>query len=63
MRGLDDMAYKAKDKKAAIGPDIDLDSYSLESATHADVKNLNTIPKEDRERMRCKKSEYYTQRR
>jgi len=51
MRSLDDLAYKAKDKKAAIGPDIDLDTYSIESPLHADVKNLNTIPKEDREKM------------
>jgi len=51
MRSLDDLAYKAKDKKAAIGPDIDLDTYSIESPLHADVKNLDTIPKEDREKM------------
>jgi len=45
------MARKAKDKKAAIGPDIDLDTYSLESSIHEDVKNLDTLSKGDQERM------------
>ncbi|MDD5722929.1 MAG: SufD family Fe-S cluster assembly protein [Syntrophales bacterium] len=51
MRSLDDRAHEAKDKKAAIGPDVDLDAYSLESPTHVDVKNLNLMPEADKEKM------------
>ncbi len=51
MRSLDEKAYEAKDKKAEIGPDIDLNTYSLESTAHADLKNLDDLPAEDQERM------------
>jgi len=51
MRGLDEMADRAKDKKAAIGPDVDLKSYSLESPAQSDIKNLGALSKVDRARM------------
>ena len=51
MRSLDERAREAKEKKAAIGPDIDLADYSLESPRHADIKNLKVLSQEDRERM------------
>jgi len=51
MRSLDDKARKAKGKKAAIGPDIDLDAYSLESPAHGELKNLQVLPAADREKM------------
>ncbi len=51
MRSLDDKAREAKDKEAAIGPDIDLNAYSLESPRHADIKTLKVLSQEDGERM------------
>lgn len=51
MRSLDNRAQEAKDKKAVIGPDIDLSAYSLESPQHRDIKTLTVLSQEDRERM------------
>ncbi len=51
MRSLDDKAREAKGKKAAIGPDIDLDAYSLESPAHGELKDLQVLPAADREKM------------
>ncbi len=51
MRSLDDKAHGAIDKKAAIGPDIDLGAYSLENPQHADIKNLEVLSEADREKM------------
>ncbi len=51
MRSLDDKAHEAKDKKAAIGPDIDLNTYSLDSPQHAAVKDLKVMPGADKEKM------------
>lgn len=51
MRSLDERARGARDKKATIGPDIDLDTYSIESPRHADITNLKVLSQEDRERM------------
>ncbi len=51
MRSLDEMAKEAKDKKAAIGPDVDLDTYSLESPKHSELKDLKVLSSVDRETM------------
>ena len=51
MAEFDDKAKEAKDKKAALGPDIDLDSYCVEGECHLPVENLDELPREDKELM------------
>ncbi len=51
MRDLDKRAQEAKDKKAAIGPDVDLDSYSVKPPAHETIQDLKSLPEADKERM------------
>jgi Fe-S cluster assembly scaffold protein SufB len=51
MRDLDHKASEAKDKKAAIGPDVELDAYSVEPPAHETIQDLKSLPEEDKERM------------
>jgi Fe-S cluster assembly scaffold protein SufB len=51
MRGLDKRALSARDKKADLGQDIDLDQYGSESISHNYVQDLNTLSEEDKLRM------------
>jgi Fe-S cluster assembly scaffold protein SufB len=51
MRVLDDKAFQAKEKKAALGPDINLEEYSSESIQHSIVDNLALLSDNDKERM------------
>jgi len=49
MREIDRRATDARDKKAKIGSDIDLDSYTVESPVHEQVEDLNMLPEGDKE--------------
>ncbi len=51
MRDLDERAAQARHKKSSLGPDIDLDDYSLESVPHGYVDDLTRLPDADKERM------------
>jgi Fe-S cluster assembly scaffold protein SufB len=51
MRDLRDKAARAKEKKAALGSDVDLDAYSVEPVPHEKVEDLTTLSPADRMRM------------
>ena len=51
MRALDDKASQAKEKKAALGPDINLNNYSSETIQHSIVDDLTMLSDSDRGRM------------
>ncbi|MBW1739651.1 MAG: SufD family Fe-S cluster assembly protein [Deltaproteobacteria bacterium] len=51
MRDLDEKAAQAKEKKATIGPDIDLDAYESEPVPHDYVEDLSTLSEADKKRM------------
>ena len=51
MPDLKEKAREAKDKKAAIGPDVDLASFTAEPVAHEYVKDLKTLPVIDRNRL------------
>lgn len=51
MHVLDDQAQKAKDKKAALGPDIDLSAFTVESPSHPYLDDLSALPEADHARM------------
>jgi Fe-S cluster assembly scaffold protein SufB len=51
MRKIDEKALLAKDKKAALGPDIDPEAFSMETAAHEYLEDLTRLPEEDRMRM------------
>ncbi len=51
MRDLDKKAEAAKEKKAAIGPDVDLSTFTAEQVGHAYVEDLRKLPEADRNRM------------
>ena len=51
MRNLSERAQEAKDKKAAIGPDVDLSSFTAETVRHDYVEDLKKLPEKDRLRM------------
>ncbi|MBW2266390.1 MAG: hypothetical protein JRF28_09595 [Deltaproteobacteria bacterium] len=51
MRDLDEKALKAKDKKAALGQDIDLGMFDSSPVSHNYVKELAVLPTVDKERM------------
>ncbi len=50
MPDLNERATKAKDKKAAIGPDVDLSTFTAEPVKHDYVSDLTTLPMIDKER-------------
>jgi Fe-S cluster assembly scaffold protein SufB len=51
MRILNKKASKAKGKKAALGPDINLEEYSSEHTPHSVVDTLEMLPDTDKKRM------------
>jgi len=51
MRDLDEKARQAKEKKASLGADIDLDAYQTEAVAHDYVEDLGTLPEADKNRM------------
>jgi hypothetical protein len=51
MRNLDEKASKAREKKAKLGSDIDLEAYSPETVPHDYVDDLGTLPETDKNRM------------
>ncbi|MGV8079692.1 MAG: SufD family Fe-S cluster assembly protein [Syntrophales bacterium] len=48
---MDEKAAKARDKKAAIGPDIDLNSFTAEPTDHRYLEDLTKLPMIDRQRI------------
>ncbi len=51
MRVLDEKAKQVKDKKATLGPDIDLDAYESDPVSHDYVEDLSKLPETDKARM------------
>ncbi len=51
MRNLEEMASKASDKKAALGPDIDLASYQSSPVPHDYIEDLTSLSEVDKQRM------------
>lgn len=51
MRGLDEKALQAKEKKAALGSDIDLGSYRSDEVSHDYVEDLSSLSESDKKRM------------
>ncbi|MBN1323723.1 MAG: SufD family Fe-S cluster assembly protein [Methanotrichaceae archaeon] len=46
MSGLEKRAEKARDKRAALGTDIDLESYESEAKSHGEMDSLEGLPSE-----------------
>lgn len=53
MREIDEKALQAKDKKAGLGPDIDLETFSVEAVAHEYLEDLARLPEEARKEMRA----------
>lgn len=51
MRDLDEKAVQAIEKKAALGPDIDLDAFDVAPVPHGYVEDLAALPSQDQQRM------------
>ncbi|MBM4270699.1 MAG: SufD family Fe-S cluster assembly protein [Deltaproteobacteria bacterium] len=51
MRDLNEKATQAKDKKAVLGPDIDLDAFTADPVAHSYVEDLTKLPEKDRKRI------------
>ncbi len=51
MHDLDEKARQAKEKKAGLGPDIDLDAYESEAVAHEYVEDLDVLSEADKKRM------------
>jgi len=51
MRDLDEKARQAREKKAALGADIELNDYQTDPVSHDYVKNLNELSDADKGRM------------
>ncbi len=51
MLDLDERARKAKDKRAALGQDVELEEYSSESNPHEYINDLGSLSDGDKERM------------
>ncbi|NVM57800.1 MAG: SufD family Fe-S cluster assembly protein, partial [Desulfobacterales bacterium] len=51
MRDLDEKAVQAKDKKGALGPDIDLDSFRSDPVHHDYIDDLGALSEADKKQM------------
>lgn len=51
MHDLNDKADRAKDKKAALGPDIDLGTFTDEPVAHPYMEDLRKLKEEDRKKI------------
>jgi len=48
---MDEKAAQAAEKKAALGPDIDLSSFTAEPTDHGYLEDLTKLPMIDRQRI------------
>jgi len=51
MRDVDERALKAKEKKATLGPDVDLSTFTAEPVKHGALDSLSQLSDEDRKQM------------
>ena len=51
MSTLDERAALAKNKKAALGEDIDLDAFSVDSTGLDYIEDLTSLPEADNKRL------------
>jgi Fe-S cluster assembly scaffold protein SufB len=51
MRNLEEKAMQAREKKAGLGLDIDLEAYQSEPVSHDYVKDLGSLSEDDKKRM------------
>lgn len=51
MRDIDEKALKAREKKAVLGPDVDLATFTADPVQHSALKSLDQLPDEDRSQM------------
>lgn len=51
MHELNEKALQAKDKKAALGPDIDLGTFTDEPVAHDYLEDLTQLPEEDQKKI------------
>jgi len=51
MRDLDEKAREAKEKKATLGPDIDLGAFKSDRVPHDYLEDLSALSEEDKNRM------------
>ncbi len=51
MRDIDEKARKARDKKAALGPDVDLSAFTADPVKHPVLESLGQLSEEDRRQM------------
>jgi len=51
MRDLEEKALQAREKKAGLGLDIDLETYQSEPVSHDYVKDLGSLSEDDKKRM------------
>jgi hypothetical protein len=51
MRDIDEKALKAREKKAALGPDVDLSTFTADPVQHSALKSLDQLSDEDRRQM------------
>lgn len=51
MRTLEEKAREAKNKKAALGPDVDLDTFDVRAEEHQRLQNLGQVGQQDRDRL------------
>jgi Fe-S cluster assembly scaffold protein SufB len=51
MRDLEEKAMQAREKKAGLGLDIDLEAYQSEPVSHDYVKDLGSLSEDDKKRM------------
>jgi Fe-S cluster assembly scaffold protein SufB len=51
MRDLNERALQAKEKKAGLGPDVDLDAFESAEVSHDYVADLTALSDEDKNRM------------
>ena len=51
MRDLDQRAQQAKDKRAGLGPDIDLGTFESDPVSHSYLPDLQALSQQDKKRM------------
>jgi Fe-S cluster assembly scaffold protein SufB len=51
MRDLDEKALSAREKKAALGPDVDLDAFTIDSPPHVPISDIAELSEADKRRL------------
>jgi hypothetical protein len=51
MHDLSEKAAQAKEKKATLGPDVDLGTFTADTVAHAYMEDLTRLPEEDQKKM------------